>query len=53
MEDLNSKIKVNVQWPEYEWPVSKWVIADMPFKDYMHNVRKNYGVKCQKRVDAT
>jgi len=49
MEKLNAKIKVNVKWPEYEWPLSKWVIADMSFTEYVHNARKNYVAKCQEK----
>jgi hypothetical protein len=42
MKNLYSKIKVNVELSEYEWPLSKWIINDISFKEYVYNARKNY-----------
>ena len=42
MKNLNSKVKANVQMPEYEWPLSKWIITEMSFKEYVNNIRKDY-----------
>ena len=53
MKNLNSKLEVSIQWPEYEWPLSKWILTDMSFVEYVHHIRKNYGVQCQKTVNAT
>lgn len=49
MKNLNSKIKVNIQWPEYEYPLSKWIIMEVSFIEYVYNMRKNYEVECQKK----
>lgn len=42
MKNLHSKIKVNVELSEYDWPLSKWIISDISFKEYVCNARKNY-----------
>jgi len=45
MKNLNSKVKAKVQMPEYEWPVSKWIVMEMSFVDYVNNLRKDYELK--------
>jgi hypothetical protein len=50
MKNLNSKIEIDIEMPEYEWPLSKWVIADLSFAEYVHNARKNYISKFEKNV---
>ena len=42
MKNLNSRVKAKVQMPEYEWPVSKWIVMEMSFVDYVNNLRKEY-----------
>jgi hypothetical protein len=42
MKNLNSKIEIDIKMPEYEWPLSKWIIADLSFTEYAHDARKNY-----------
>jgi hypothetical protein len=45
MKNLYSKVKAKVQMPEHEWPVSKWIVMEMSFADYVENLRKNYELK--------
>ncbi len=42
VKNLQSKIKVNIELPEYEWPLSNWIMNDISFKEYVDNARKNY-----------
>jgi len=42
MKTLHSKISVNIRWPEYEAPLSKWVIMDITFIEYVNNMRTTY-----------
>ena len=42
MKNLHSKIKVDIEMTEYEWPLSKWIIANISFREYVINARKNY-----------
>ena len=48
MKNLNSKINANVKWPEYESPLSKWVIMDITFTDYVQSMRENYKANTEK-----
>jgi hypothetical protein len=50
MKTLHSKIKVNVNWPEYEAPLSKWLIMDMTFVEYVNNMRTTYEANAKKTL---
>jgi hypothetical protein len=47
MKNLHSKINTDVKLSEYEWPLSKWVMADMSFSEYVYATRKSYLQKRQ------
>jgi len=40
MEQLHTKINVNIEWPEYDW--SAWIEKEFSFTEYIKNVRKNW-----------
>jgi hypothetical protein len=42
MKNLHSRIKVSVEINGYEWPLSKWIIEDMSFTEYVQRARENY-----------
>ncbi len=42
MKSLHSKINAKIKLEGYEWPLSKWVITDMTFSEYVYAVRKSY-----------
>ena len=42
MQNLHSKIKVNIKLTEYEWPLSRWIISDVSFHEYVCKARTNY-----------
>ena len=42
MKNLNSKINANIVWKQYEWPLSKWIVMEMSFDDYIRKVRIEY-----------
>ena len=48
IKNLNSKIKINIQRPQYEWPLSKWIIDDLSFTQFVHNARKSFLEECKK-----
>jgi hypothetical protein len=50
MKTLHSKINVDVKWPEYEGPLSKWVIMDMTFIEYVNNMRTTYEANAKKTL---
>ena len=53
MKTLHSKIDVNVKWPEYEAPLSKWIVTDMTFIEYVNSMRQNYGENPKRTLMAT
>jgi hypothetical protein len=48
MKNLHSKIKVNFELAEYEWPLSRWILSDISFTEYVDNARKNFCEQQQK-----
>jgi hypothetical protein len=42
MKNISEKIKVRIAWPEYEWPMSKWIVTDITFQEYVGNAKKSY-----------
>ena len=42
MKNICEKVKVSMAWPEYEWPMSKWIITDITFQEYVGNAKKSY-----------
>jgi serine protease inhibitor len=42
MKNLHSKIKVSIELNEYEWPLSEWIVEDVSFTEYVHDMRVNY-----------
>jgi hypothetical protein len=49
MKNLNSKIGIDIQWPEFEYPLSKWILTDMSFREYVHNARKTMVLNAKNR----
>ncbi|MCW4044438.1 MAG: hypothetical protein NWE94_02850 [Candidatus Bathyarchaeota archaeon] len=47
LKNLHDKVKVTFKWPEYEWPLSKWIASDMTFQEYVRIVRQNFKVENQ------
>ncbi len=48
MNSLHSKIDVDVKWPKYKAPLSKWIVPDMTFIEYVNSMRENYGANTKK-----
>ena len=42
MKNIHAKIKVACRWPEYEWPLSKWIVPEMTFHEYVRLMRQNF-----------
>jgi hypothetical protein len=48
MKTLHSKINVNMKWPEYEAPLSRWLVVDMTFIEYVNSMRITYETNAKK-----
>jgi hypothetical protein len=42
MKNLNSRIKLDVKWPGYEYPLSKWIVLEVSFEEYISKMRQSY-----------
>jgi hypothetical protein len=42
MKSLHAKIKVTCKWPEYEWPLSKWIVPEMTFQEYVRLMQQRF-----------
>jgi hypothetical protein len=49
VKSLSSKLQVDVQLTEYEWPLSKWIVCDVSFTDNVQNLRGSY-VKATEKI---
>jgi hypothetical protein len=50
MKNLNSKLQVDVHLTEYEWPLSKWIINEVSFTEYVGNLRSSYTRTVEKKA---
>jgi len=50
VKNLSSKLQVDVNLTEYEWPLSKWIINDVSFTEYVANLRISYAKTVEKKV---
>ena len=51
MKNLHDKIKVTCKWPAYEWPLSKCVIPEMKFQEYVRIMRQNFETANQNKTE--
>ena len=42
MENLYSRIKTNITWPEHDWPLSKSIIMEVCFTEYVDKMWNIY-----------
>jgi len=42
IKNLHSKIKVFCEWPTYKGPLSKWIVTEMTFQEYVRIVGQNF-----------
>ena len=50
MKNLYSKIKVSAETNGCEWPLSKWIVDDMSFTEYVQRTREEY-CNCNKNTE--
>ncbi|MEM2099645.1 MAG: hypothetical protein QXU99_07930 [Candidatus Bathyarchaeia archaeon] len=42
MKSIHAKIKLICRWPEYDWPLSKWLIPELTFQDYVKLMQQKF-----------
>jgi len=42
MKNLHAKVGITCKWLEYKWPLSKWIVPEVTFREYVNRMRENY-----------
>ncbi|MGA2682245.1 MAG: hypothetical protein ABSF44_10665 [Candidatus Bathyarchaeia archaeon] len=50
IRELNSKVQSNVEFPEYEGSLSKWIIREVSFEEYIQKARESYETQGSKTL---
>ena len=51
MKNLHAKLEVTLKWPAYEWPLSKWIVPEMTFQEYVRLMRQNFEAANNDKVE--
>jgi len=51
IKNLHNKIKITCKWPTYEWPLSKWIVPEMTFQEYVQLMRQKFKAANTKHID--
>ncbi len=42
IKNIHDKIKITCKWPTYEWPLSKWIVPEVTFQEYVRLMRQEF-----------
>jgi hypothetical protein len=42
IKSLHAKLGVTCKWPVHEWPLSKWIVPEMTFQEYVRFIQQNF-----------
>ena len=51
MKNLHAKLEVTCKWPTYGWPLSKWIVPEMTFQEYVRLMRQNFEAANDDKVE--
>jgi hypothetical protein len=51
MKNLHAKLEVTCKWPTYEWPLSKWIVPEITFQEYVRLMRQNFEAANDDKVE--
>jgi hypothetical protein len=51
IKKLHAKIRVTCKWPEHEWPLSKWIVPEMTFLEYVHLMQQKIGTTNESTIE--
>jgi hypothetical protein len=51
MKNLHAKVEVTCKWPTYGWPLSKWIVPEMTFQEYVYLMRQNFEAANSAKVE--
>jgi len=51
MKNLHIKLEVTCKWPTYEWPLSRWIVPEMTFTEYVRLMRQSFEAANSDKVE--
>ena len=42
MKNIHAKLEVTCKWPTYRYPLSKWIVTEMTFQEFVGLVRRGF-----------
>ena len=51
MKNLHAKLEVTFKWPTYESPLSKWIVPEITFQEYVRLMRQNFEAANDDKVE--
>ncbi len=51
MKNLHAKLEVTCKWPAYEWSLSKWIVPEMAFQEYVRLMQHNFEAANDDKVE--
>jgi hypothetical protein len=51
IKSIHKKIGVTCKWPEHEWPLSKWIVPEMTFQEYVQLMQQNFEAAHQNKIE--
>ena len=51
MKNLHAKLEVTCKWPTYGWPLSKWIVPEITFQEYVRLMRQNFEAANDDKVE--
>jgi len=52
MKNLHAKIEVTCKWPSFEWPLSKWIVPEVTFQEYVRLMQQNFEGKNENKIEV-
>lgn len=51
MKNLHADLEVTCKWPTYEWSLSKWIVPEMAFQEYVRLIQQNFEAANDDKVE--
>ena len=51
MKNLHANLEVTCKWSTYEWSLSKWIVPEMAFQEYVRLMQQNFEAANDDKVE--
>jgi hypothetical protein len=52
VQNRHGKIKITCKWPEYEWSLSKWIVPEVTFQEYVHLMQQDFKAPNHSNIES-